>query len=209
MKEFATVSLLKISSVKNPKRRGDLTGTTAYIGNTTTNRGKNNTACGTISSTAEIVIYIQCVNPIVGKYIYLVAERRLLLDEVEFYKPGRIKHYCYVLFVIYNFDALGLPIITSQPQSQQVTPGSNVSLACSAAGTPLPSITWKHGMIAASGEVSETVSNAFTMTSMLTLTSVEQSRSGNYTCEVTKSEGTSNAVALLTLLCKYFCITSS
>ena len=34
--EFATVSLVKISSVKNAKRRRDLTGTTAYIGNTTT-----------------------------------------------------------------------------------------------------------------------------------------------------------------------------
>ena len=86
--EFATVSLVKISSERNRKRRADLLKATAYIGNTTTNRGKDNTACGTISSTAEIVIYIQCVNPIVGKYIYLVASRRLLLDEVEFYKPG-------------------------------------------------------------------------------------------------------------------------
>ena len=86
--EFATVSLVKISSVKNNGRRGDLFGTTAYIGNTTTNRGEDNTACGTISETATIVIYIQCVNPIVGKYIYLVSSRRLLLDEVEFYKPG-------------------------------------------------------------------------------------------------------------------------
>ena len=110
--------------------------------------------------------------------------------------------YCYAPFVVYNFDALGLPIITSQPQPQQVTAGSNASLACSAAGTPLPSITWKHGMTVASGEVSETVSNAFTMTSMLTLTSVERSRSGNYTCEVTNSEGTNSAVVLLTVLCE-------
>ena len=113
-----------------------------------------------------------------------------------------------MLFVIYNFDALGLPIITSQPQSQQVTPSSNISFVCSAAGTPLPSITWKHEMTAASGAVSQTVSNAFTMTGMVTLTSVEQSRNGNYTCEVTNSEGTSSAVALLTVLCEYFCITS-
>ena len=87
--DFATISLVKISSVKNVKRRRDLSGTRAYIGNTTTNRGEDNTACGTVSSVEkEIVIYIQCVNPIVGKYIYLVASRRLLLDEVEFYKPG-------------------------------------------------------------------------------------------------------------------------
>ena len=114
-----------------------------------------------------------------------------------------------MLFVIYNFDALGLPIITSPPQSQQVISGSNISLACSTDATPLPSITWKHGMTAASGAVSQTVSNAFTMTSMLTLTSVERSRSGNYTCEVTNSEGTRSAVALLTVLCKYFCTTAS
>ena len=207
--EFATISLVKISSVRNKGRRGDLLKTTAYIGNTTTNRGEDNTACGTISSTAEIVIYIQCVNPIVGKYVYLVAVRQLRLDEVEFYKPGFIKHYCYVLFVIYYFDALGLPIIKSQPQWQQVTPDSNISFVCSADGTPLPSITWKHGMTAASGAVSQSVSNAFTMTSMLTLTSVERSRSGNYTCEVTNSEGTRSAVAFLAVLCEYFCITSS
>ena len=86
--EFATVSLVKISSMSNSGQRKDLTGTTAYIGNTTTNRGEDNTKCGTISSTTDIVIYIQCGNPIVGKYIYLVAVRSLYLDEVEFYKPG-------------------------------------------------------------------------------------------------------------------------
>ena len=97
---------------------------------------------------------------------------------------------CYLSSI---FDALGLPIITSQPQS-------HISFVCSAVGTPLPTITWKHGMTAASGAASQTVSNAFTTTSMLTLTSVERSRSGNYTCEVTNSKGTRSAVSLLTVL---------
>ena len=101
-------------------------------------------------------------------------------------------------------------MITVQPQSQQVNPGTNVSLTCSAAGTPkLTSITWKLGNTAASGRdvhVSALILNEANTISTLNLTNVGRTTSGNYTCEVTNSEGTvTSSNAVITVLCEFSC----
>ena len=104
----------------------------------------------------------------------------------------------------------GTPVITVQPQSQQVNPGANVSLTCSAAGTPkLTSITWKLGNTTASGRdvhVSDVILNEANTISTLNLTNVGRTTSGNYTCEVTNSEGiVTSSDAVITVLCEFFC----
>ena len=101
-------------------------------------------------------------------------------------------------------------MITVQPQSQQVYPGTNVSLTCSAAGTPkLTSITWKLGNTSASGKdiyTSDVMLNETNRMSTLNLTNVERTTSGNYTCEVTNSEGTAtSSAAVIIVLCEFSC----
>lgn len=88
------------------------------------------------------------------------------------------------------------PTITSQPQSQTVEAGNNVSLSVNVGGTGPFTYVWKKG--------TETVNNGGNITGAttgtLTFTGATVANSGNYTVEVTNTGGTTTSnVATLTI----------
>ena len=80
------------------------------------------------------------------------------------------------------------PTITTQPTSQSVTAGANVSFTIAASGTAPLSYQWRLNGANISGATSAT----------LNLTSVATNQAGNYTCVVTNTAGsvTSSAATL-------------
>jgi len=82
------------------------------------------------------------------------------------------------------------PAIVSQPQSQTVTAGANVTFTVVTTGSPAPTYQWYLGGGAISGATSGT----------LTLNNVTTANEGGYTVNVTNSSGTvSSASATLTV----------
>ncbi len=82
------------------------------------------------------------------------------------------------------------PAITTQPQSQTTTAGSNVMFSVAATGAPAPTYQWDFDGAPISGATS----------SSLSLTSVQSSNAGNYTVIVTNSAGSvTSSVAMLTV----------
>ena len=91
--DFMTISMVKITSLRELNFRDDLKNSRAFVGNKTTNNGQDNVLCGTVIETdTSVFIYIQCQNTVPGKYIYLISGSKsyhsLVLCEVELYKPG-------------------------------------------------------------------------------------------------------------------------
>jgi plastocyanin len=80
------------------------------------------------------------------------------------------------------------PAITTQPKSQTVNPGTNVTFTVVATGTPTLAYQWTFDGTAISGAT----------TSALTLNSVQVAAAGDYSVTVTNSGGivTSNAAVL-------------
>jgi hypothetical protein len=80
------------------------------------------------------------------------------------------------------------PVITTQPASQTVTAGSNVTFTVAASGKPTPTYQWKENGIAISGSTGTT----------FTLNGVTSANSATYTAVVTNSAGsaTSNGAVL-------------
>jgi hypothetical protein len=72
------------------------------------------------------------------------------------------------------------PSITTQPVSQTVTAGANVTFTVVASGTPAPTYQWKKGSNNIVGATSST----------LTLTNVQPISAANYSCVVTNAAGT-------------------
>ena len=67
-----------------------MTGFTVYIGDLPDGNGSGNAMCGKLSySNTDTVILINCINPSVGKYLYVVAADRakaaLYLVEINVY----------------------------------------------------------------------------------------------------------------------------
>ncbi|MGO8675015.1 MAG: beta strand repeat-containing protein, partial [Limisphaerales bacterium] len=86
---------------------------------------------------------------------------------------------------------LTAPAVVSQPVSQTVGAGANVSFSVAASGTPPLSYQWQFNGANLSGATG----------SSLTLTSVQTANAGSYTVEVTNSAGSvSSAAAVLTVL---------
>jgi hypothetical protein len=82
------------------------------------------------------------------------------------------------------------PTITTQPQSQQVTHGQNVSFSVVVSGSGPFTYQWRFNNYALSGATAET----------LGLTNVQPSRAGNYTVVIADSVGSvTSAVATLTV----------
>ncbi len=83
------------------------------------------------------------------------------------------------------------PVFTTQPQSQTVYQGQNVTFAASAIGTPTPTYQWEFNAANISGATS----------SSYTITGVQTNNAGNYAVVATNSSGSvSSAVAVLTVL---------
>ena len=80
------------------------------------------------------------------------------------------------------------PLITTQPQSQMVTAGSNVQFSVAASGRPAPTYQWYFNGTALNGATS----------SSLSLANVQSANAGNYTATATNSSGsvTSQQAAL-------------
>ena len=80
------------------------------------------------------------------------------------------------------------PSITTQPISQTVTAGANVSFTVAASGSPVPTLQWRKDGVALSGAT----------TSTLSLSNVTAGNAGSYTVVATNSAGsaTSNAAVL-------------
>ncbi|MFA6961944.1 MAG: immunoglobulin domain-containing protein [Opitutaceae bacterium] len=84
------------------------------------------------------------------------------------------------------------PTFTTQPSSQTVTAGANVSFTAAASGTPAPTLQWYKDSVALSGQTSTTLS----------LTSVQSSNAGSYTVKATNTaapSGVSSNAATLTV----------
>ncbi len=83
------------------------------------------------------------------------------------------------------------PAITTQPQSQTVAPGANVTFTVVATGTPAPTYQWRKNGVNISGATSASYS----------LTSVQGTDAADYTVVVTNSVGsTTSSVATLTVV---------
>ncbi len=72
------------------------------------------------------------------------------------------------------------PSVTTQPVSQTVAPGANVSFTVAATGTPAPTFQWRFNGSPIAGATSST----------LTLTNVTTANNGSYSAAVTNSAGT-------------------
>lgn len=84
--------------------------------------------------------------------------------------------------------ALVAPAFTTQPATQTVTVGANVTFTVAADGAPAPTLQWRKNGTALTGQTSAT----------LTLPNVQTADAGAYTCVATNSAGTatSNAATL-------------
>jgi len=84
------------------------------------------------------------------------------------------------------------PVFTTQPSSQTVTVGTNVTFTSAATGTPTPTLQWYKDNVALSGQTSTTLS----------LTNVQAGDAGAYTVTATNSaapSGVSSNAATLTV----------
>ena len=84
------------------------------------------------------------------------------------------------------------PAFTTQPATQTVTAGTNVTFSAAASGTPTPTLQWFKDSVAINGQTTAT----------LTLTAVQASAAGSYTVVATNSaapSGVSSTAATLTV----------
>lgn len=92
------------------------------------------------------------------------------------------------------FVVTARPTFVIQPQNTEVLVGESVTLECSAAGHPLPQITWTRGdqtPVPADPRISITPSGG------LYIQNVAQEDSGEYTCFAANSVGSIHATAFI------------
>ena len=93
------------------------------------------------------------------------------------------------------------PTITEVPddtvgRNPVLTVGQDLTLTCSAMGTPRPQISWFRGdsriVITSRTHINETEIGADTLVSMLVISSVTEDDSGTYECRVDNDAGTTS-----------------
>ena len=78
--------------------------------------------------------------------------------------------------------------------------GDGASFTCQATGGPAPTISWYfNGVLLTDGTISETSVNTTTISSTLTIMSVESSDVGTYTCNATNVISTDTSSGVLTV----------
>lgn len=93
--------------------------------------------------------------------------------------------------VVVNWNQPAAPIFTTQPQSQTVYQGSNVTFTATAIGTPDPAYQWRSNSVNISGATS----------SSYAITGVQTNHAANYTVVASNTSGSvTSAVAVLTVL---------
>ena len=95
------------------------------------------------------------------------------------------------------------PIINLQVVDQIHNEGQSASFTCQATGRPVPTISWYfNGILLARGAkyaMSEASINVTTISSTLTIMSVESSDVGTYTCNATNVVSTDTSSGILTV----------
>ena len=106
----------------------------------------------------------------------------------------------YYIFVGY---ILVSPSIHPEMIDEIRSEGDNVSLTCQATGKPVPTISWYFNNTLLVGGMKHTISdilvNTTTISSTLTIMSVESSDVGTYTCNATNVVSTDTSSGVLTV----------
>uniref|UniRef100_A0A8C6TGS4 Sidekick cell adhesion molecule 1a n=1 Tax=Neogobius melanostomus TaxID=47308 RepID=A0A8C6TGS4_9GOBI len=92
----------------------------------------------------------------------------------------------------------GSPVLSS-PEDQTVTEGNTAVFQCQTSGAPRPAITWRRGIVLASGSV-QIPRFSLLQSGSLQIRPISSQDSGEYTCFASNSEGTINSTAALTVL---------
>ena len=113
----------------------------------------------------------------------------------------------------HSFFLLATPRITSPPQNQTVNIGGsstpiNVTFTCATYAIPVPTITWQHTTTTgrpvniSSDQRISIDSNVFNYnrTSTLTISDVQFTDRGQYTCTAANDRSSENATAVLTVI---------
>ena len=104
------------------------------------------------------------------------------------------------------FVCLVIPDISPEVMNQTENEGETASFTCQATGEPVPMIRWYFNGTPVNNdndvdkyEISETSIDTTTISSMLTIMSVESSDVGTYTCNATNVVSSDNSSGVLTV----------
>ena len=104
---------------------------------------------------------------------------------------------------ILNLSPLVTPTISLEVMDQVQDEGDTASFACQATGEPVPTISWYfNSALLANGAkytISETPVNTTTISSTLTIMSVESSDVDTYTCNATNVVSSDTSSGVLTV----------
>ncbi|XP_065834650.1 cell adhesion molecule DSCAML1-like isoform X3 [Oscarella lobularis] len=183
--EAKAIGLVVITPLPDSTALSEMNGFSVYVGNKTTNSGKDNVMCGSPwVNPSPAIISITCVSRPIGKYVYIVASSKatssLSLCEVQI------------------FDCAGSgsdPVLYGASSNVSISASGMAKLTCNATGCPTPSIEW-------TGPDGQIVSPATHTQTGVTVTStidVQGSGGGKYSC-IAYNGRTSNATKEITVL---------
>ena len=116
-----------------------------------------------------------------------------------------ILHINCLAFLKNNYNYLVTPNITSEVLDQTIIEEDTVSFTCQATGEPLPNISWFFNGVHVNNEtnmdkyyISQSSIN-ITITTTLTIMSVDSSDAGTYTCNATNVVSTDISSGILTV----------
>ena len=111
--------------------------------------------------------------------------------------------YIVCMFAMFNISPLVIPTISPEVIDQIQDEGDTASFTCQATGEPVPTISWYfNSALLANGTrhtISETSVDTTTISSTLTIMSVESSDVGTYTCNATNVVSSDTSSGVLTV----------